>query len=314
MSSHSKMTAYRASAVGEALDQMPQATRIAGERAWKARGRRLKDGARALLVTTRPARVAWHDPVTGLPYPEAAWPCCGPQGKRLTGAVLRALPDRAAALRLRAARPVELEPARQQVVFDICDTEPIAPEPVDPDEEARVEQGLAAIARAAAQAGITFIESGRCLVGEDGALARSARETLLEKRDSGGAAVRVRVRGDGGEREVRTAIATPAGHTGVERLRVAAHEAGHALLGHLATPPMLRRLWANDHEVQAEAFAALLCQRFGLLSGSSAFYIVNRAREGKMAGGPSEALERNLGVAVEAVEGLLSQAGLGPAS
>src|ERR1017187_6991070 len=70
----SKMVVYRTAAVYEVMLQKPSATRIAGVRAWKARGRRLRAGAQPLTITTKPAQVEYLHPVSGEPLPSHLQP------------------------------------------------------------------------------------------------------------------------------------------------------------------------------------------------------------------------------------------------
>jgi hypothetical protein len=273
----SKMVVYRTAAVYEVMLQKPSATRIAGVRAWKARGRRLRPGAQPLTITTKPAQVEYLHPVSGEPLPSHLQPYCGPKSKRPPAIVVAQLGRDG--VRLLADLPSrELAAAKTQTVYDIADTEKITAPPVDADQDERAQRGIAALVAAGERLGYQVIR-GNSVADADDNTALHAHRFLLHQRNAGGATGRITAP----DQPTTTFMAAPGGLTPSEELRVLAHEYAHAAFKHLDTHPRLARLEAPAQEVQAEAFAYLVCRAYGVPSPQSSFYIVNHSRHPELA-------------------------------
>jgi hypothetical protein len=242
MAKHTKMTRYDPGLVEEILDQCPTATRIAGERAWKTRGRRLRPGAKPIMIGA--GRKLTRPPV----HPRTGMAIDNPRLQRALG-----------------LKPELVGYARTQLVYDIAATEPVEPQAIGAATEAACRRALADICAVAAANGIHAYPGG---ASEGAALRREINRNLINDRDAEGISLEYRLAG-----KTTRVIATPGGLDPVEEVRCMAHELAHALGDHRGS---LRRFLVEDYETQAESFAHQLAGAYGLSSPTSPYYLVNR--------------------------------------
>ena len=267
------MVSYGDDVLDDVLAQRPDATRIAGRRAWANRGRRVKPDATAIRVGAGKRLYA---------------PAVHPR----TGTVIT---------NARVARKLGLQPTllgyqRTQDVYDISDTEPLDA-PKRADAELRAARRLSAdLVAAAERAGVQAHPGGvRRPVSETH---RLINRSLLEHRYGEG--VHGEIHAAGGRR-VRY-VATPGGMDPVADALALAPEVGHARIGHLDVPDVIRRLEADDHELEAEAFAYALARSYGIDSASSAEYLASYSQTRHWA------RKRAMQTAARAVEAFRSEA------